>query len=98
MICLSFTPLWIAILSPLFVSSLSLNSSSDEMEKFINECQVMIDTMEHCAEGWVALEQEMIASIDTFADRIIFTQSLIQEETELIIDMAERVVQTEEYD
>jgi hypothetical protein len=70
-------------------------SPSDEMQKFIDECYVMIETMEHCAEGWVQFEQEIIDSIDSFSERIVYTQSLIMEEADLIIDMAERIVETE---
>jgi hypothetical protein len=76
-------------------SSLSLSSPSDEMQKFIDECYVMIETMEHCAEGWVQFEQEIIDSIDSFSDRIVYTESLIMEEAELILDMADRIVETE---
>jgi hypothetical protein len=75
--------------------SLSLSSPSDEMQKFIDECYVMIETMESCAEGWVQFEQEIIDSIDSFSDRIVYTQSLIMEEAELILDMANRIVETE---
>lgn len=68
----------------------------EEMQKFIDECNVMVDTMKHCEEGWVALEQEMVDSVDSFADRIVYTEGLIMEEADLILDMADRIVQTEE--
>jgi hypothetical protein len=70
-------------------------SPSDEMQKFIDECSIMIETMEHCAEGWVEFEQEIIDSVDSYSERIVYTQSLIMEEADLIIDMAERIVETE---
>ena len=56
----------------------------------------MIETMESCAEGWVQFEKEIVASIDSFSDRIVFTESLIMEEAKLILDMADRIVETEE--
>ena len=74
----------------------SVITPSDEMQKFIDECDYMIEEMSHCAEGWVALEQEMLTSVDSFADHIVFTESLIMEETLLILDMADNIVQTEE--
>jgi len=77
-------------------SALTTVGPSDEMQKFIDECNYMIDEMNHCAQGWVNLEKEMIASVDSFADKIVYTESLIMEETALILDMADRIVQTEE--
>ena len=72
------------------------DSPADEMQKFIDECNYMIEEMNHCAEGWVNLEQEMVDSVNSFADNIVFTETLILEETELILDMADRIIQTEE--
>lgn len=98
---MKFLVLWLLNLSQflLFFNKenfhLSSASPSEEMEKFINECYVMIETMENCASGWVELEQEIINSIDSFSDRIIYTESLIMEEATLILDMADRIVETE---
>lgn len=52
--------------------------------------------MESCAQGWEDFEEEIIESVDSFAERIVYTESLIMEETKLIQDMAERIVETEE--
>ena len=52
--------------------------------------------MEHCANGWMDLEQEMIDSVDSFADRIKYTEGLILDEADQILEMADRIVYTEE--
>jgi hypothetical protein len=52
--------------------------------------------MGSCAQQWEQFEEEIIQSVDSFADRVVYTESLIMEETKLIQDMAERIVETEE--
>ena len=76
-------------------AAVPVTGPADEMQKFIDECNYMIDEMNHCAQGWVSLEEEIITSVETFSGNIIFTETLILEETGLILDMADRIVQTE---
>lgn len=47
------------------------------MQRFIDECNEAVDMFQRCANGWENLEQEMIDSVDSFADRIVFTEGLI---------------------
>jgi hypothetical protein len=67
------------------------------MQDFIDECNKMIDTMETCAKGWMDLEEEMINSVNSFADRIVYTEKLIEDEADQILVMAGRIVETEQY-
>lgn len=63
---------------------------------FTTECNDFVEMMDHCAEGWVAFEEEIILSVDSFVDRIVYTESLILEEANEIVEMADRIVYTEE--
>mgnify|MGYP003385451724 CR=1 FL=1 len=71
------------------------DSPTDEMQKFIDECYYMIDTMNTCEDGWVELENSIIDSIDSFATKIVYTEGLIVDEADQILDMADRIVETE---
>lgn len=70
-------------------------SPTEEMKKFIDECYYMIDVMGTCEDSWVDLENNIIDSIDTFATRIVYTEGLILDEADQILEMADRIVETE---
>jgi hypothetical protein len=72
------------------------DTPGEEMQQFIDECNYMVETMQHCEQGWVDFEQEMIDSVNSFADRIVYTEGLIMQEADLILDMSAKIVQTEE--
>jgi hypothetical protein len=72
------------------------DSPTEEMQKFIDECNVMMDTMATCEDGWVTLEKNIIVSVDSFADRILSTEQLILDEADEILVMADRIVATEQ--
>lgn len=86
---------WFSIGAVCFTACIYLGYADNEMDDFINECNMMIETMDHCGQGWMNLEQEMIDSVNSFADRIVYTESLIEDEANQIVVMAGRIVETE---
>lgn len=85
-----FLSFWHVILSTVLC-----DTPTEEMEKFIDECNVMIDTMDSCEQGWIDLEETLISTVDYFADEILYTEGLILDEADEILNMADRIVETE---
>ena len=69
---------------------------SEFMEEFIQECDKMMDTFKTCENEWLVFEDEIISSVDSFSERIVYTESLIMTEADMIIDMADRIVASED--
>jgi len=86
--------LYLALVVGLFL--VWAESPTEEMQMFIDECNIMIDTMESCEKNWVGLEHEIIDSVDGYADRILYTETLILDESAEILLMADKIVATEQ--
>lgn len=72
------------------------DSPTEEMQKFIDECYLMIDTMGSCEKEWVKFENDIIDSVEGYSKRILQTEELILEESDEILAMADRIVETEQ--
>ena len=84
------------VLSIVLTSKAATKVEQSEVDTFIDLCDLFSTTMTHCAAGWAGLEDEIMESIASFSDRILLTESLIGEEADEILEMASRIVTTEE--
>ncbi|KAH3760820.1 hypothetical protein Pelo_7382 [Pelomyxa schiedti] len=70
--------------------------AGNEIDDFMDLCKQFLDECLACEQEWAALENQVIDSVDSFANRIMCTEQLILMEAQQIGYMADRIVHTEE--